>query len=543
MPFRIGPSLDLWSISAAGGASAPSLILSAQAVAESASVGTLVGSLSVLSGSGTYAFTLTDSAGGLFALDGADDTRLELAATLIGASATTHQVTVEADNGIDDPIERTITINTTFDFYVDVSSGSDSNPGSASQPFATIGRLRTALVAVSAGQVASALVKTGTYPYSAGANSFGSIALTAGTTCRVYFETGCIFQGPNDTATDASWIDATGAGSYTLAFYGLGAKKGASASRVTGFDAGTGNGIGANMTGGARFDVDNFQIDDCVDGWSVHGTNTNMRVSNLVISGCSKGAVTHVHTGGLAEAFDCDFTGAGGASLGIGKPGGDSGAPQSVYTRCRVVPFSAGQTVNLSRCDFVDSELGSFTLRITATAAAQVNLTGCFCNWSGDQNILADFDTCWGFITTRHRNGGDIVMDHCHWGGPAQAVNSWLYRDFNPGAGSPNKITNTIFRGFSGLACVGASFSATDASQYVGAPADYDYVWFFGNTLNVDADIVADAGYAAAFTNLNQTNTDPITGNRASTAKASWALQPGSPCIGVGSGGSDIGFQ
>lgn len=89
------------------GASGPIIRLSSATIAEDASVGDLVGTLSVSNGAGTYTFTLTDDAGGLFAIDGDD---LEVAAALSDGS---YSITVEADNGVDPPISRSFTITVT----------------------------------------------------------------------------------------------------------------------------------------------------------------------------------------------------------------------------------------------------------------------------------------------------------------------------------------------------------------------------------------------------------------------------------------------
>lgn len=86
------------------------IILSASTISEDASIGDLVGMWSVSNGSGSYTFTLTDDAGGLFALDAGDDTLLEVAGTL---SAGSESITVEADNGVDDPISRAFLITVT----------------------------------------------------------------------------------------------------------------------------------------------------------------------------------------------------------------------------------------------------------------------------------------------------------------------------------------------------------------------------------------------------------------------------------------------
>jgi hypothetical protein len=76
-------------------------------IPEDADVGDLVGTLAVVNGSGSYTFTLTDDAGGVFDVDG---DALEVAAALDYETTPTYSITVEADNGVDDPVERTFTI-------------------------------------------------------------------------------------------------------------------------------------------------------------------------------------------------------------------------------------------------------------------------------------------------------------------------------------------------------------------------------------------------------------------------------------------------
>lgn len=91
--------------------SGTSIRLDNSSVSESAGVGDLVGVFSVVNGLGSYSFTLTDDAGGLFALDSLDDTLLEVAGAIDYETTTTYSITVEADNGVDDPITRQITIS------------------------------------------------------------------------------------------------------------------------------------------------------------------------------------------------------------------------------------------------------------------------------------------------------------------------------------------------------------------------------------------------------------------------------------------------
>jgi hypothetical protein len=92
------------------------ITLSDTTIAEDASVGDLLGTLSVTNGSGVYAFTITLN--DYFEIDGVDDTRVEVKASLDYETNPTHSITIQADNGVDDPLERTFTITVT-----DVSEG------------------------------------------------------------------------------------------------------------------------------------------------------------------------------------------------------------------------------------------------------------------------------------------------------------------------------------------------------------------------------------------------------------------------------------
>lgn len=95
---------------AGGGVAAASIHLGGLTVPEDASIGDLVGALSVLNGSGSYTFTLTDDAGGKFAIDVAN---LEVAGALDYETATSHDIVVRADNGVDPAIDMPYTISVT----------------------------------------------------------------------------------------------------------------------------------------------------------------------------------------------------------------------------------------------------------------------------------------------------------------------------------------------------------------------------------------------------------------------------------------------
>ena len=95
----------------------PVIELSALTVAEDASIGALIGTLSTANAPatwGTSTYTITADPDGVFALDGADDTLFEVGAALDYETATSHLVTItDTPSGPFDPISRQFTITVT----------------------------------------------------------------------------------------------------------------------------------------------------------------------------------------------------------------------------------------------------------------------------------------------------------------------------------------------------------------------------------------------------------------------------------------------
>jgi hypothetical protein len=83
------------------------ILLSSIAIAENASVGDTIGTLSVIRGSGSYTFTITADPDSKFSITGS---ALKVGAALNYETKTSHLVTVQASNGVDTPISRVFTI-------------------------------------------------------------------------------------------------------------------------------------------------------------------------------------------------------------------------------------------------------------------------------------------------------------------------------------------------------------------------------------------------------------------------------------------------
>lgn len=98
------------SISSLRNGAVPALQLSASSIAESASIGAIVGALSVANGSGSYTFTITADPDNKFDISGSN---LVTTAALDYETATSHSVTVQAANGVDTPLSATFPISVT----------------------------------------------------------------------------------------------------------------------------------------------------------------------------------------------------------------------------------------------------------------------------------------------------------------------------------------------------------------------------------------------------------------------------------------------
>lgn len=89
----LGLGLSPASIALIGGTRGPTLNLSSSTIADTASVGDVIGTLSVSGGTGTYTYTFTSNPGTLFSIASAS---LKVAAALTAGS---DPITIKADNG------------------------------------------------------------------------------------------------------------------------------------------------------------------------------------------------------------------------------------------------------------------------------------------------------------------------------------------------------------------------------------------------------------------------------------------------------------
>jgi hypothetical protein len=85
----------------------PYISLSNDEMLETITIGTVIGELSVVDGTGVYTFTIVSDPDNLFTIDGGDSNKTGL---VDYETKTFHQVTVRADNGAGSILEQMLTI-------------------------------------------------------------------------------------------------------------------------------------------------------------------------------------------------------------------------------------------------------------------------------------------------------------------------------------------------------------------------------------------------------------------------------------------------
>jgi hypothetical protein len=428
------------------------------------------------------------------------------------------------------------------DFFIS-PTGNNANSGTSSgDAWADFTPVKTAAQAAGDGATISVRVLNGTYankgPGSIGANINNSVTL------NIYMDSGVLFTGP--TGVDASWIDVTqGAGaSWTINLQPyIDPGPNIQTWTIQGYDTGTGNGIGMNVTSNtAILNVYNLLSQGNVDGWSCHGVNPQANIYDSVFKSCSKSAASHVHTAGTMKATRCEFWGnPGGSTLGIYFETVNAASLNTVLTNCKFIP--TGTVTTEINCDFLsatlqDCQIGTTTVKCTLVGSTGTNnITDSYINAAWDQNRAVNMLRCYGKAQIRMRNTAvPTVVDHCVFvdSPTGAAVDGFLWANFDPGSMGQLTLSNTVFRGFSATA-IGNGFTATYGGYWTTSSCALTNNDLFGNGTNIDADITT--GVSGNIT------TDPqMPGPFNTVVQADYVVGAAGPCIGAGTAGSNIGF-
>ncbi len=414
-----------------------------------------------------------------------------------------------------------------YDHYIDDELGDDGNDGlTPATPWQSLNKINT--ITLSAGETTKVLIKAGSYDKATDYIDVNNGA--AGATLDITFEPGCVMDGTAVTAgTPQKGINSYGtAAAWTTVVQGNGLI-------VRNYDStpGSTEGIGTrnnNMT--LLYDV---HVAGCFQGISSHDSSVikmyGGRLTNQV-----QQAVAPVGFSRM-ELYDVAVD-----QSGVTQPLADLGADTtSLFEDCIFIPHSTGvNKLEVGGATFRRCRIGTGSARVTvASDAANGSLEDCYVNAYIDGSYTVDMLRCYGLLTTRLRNGGSIAARHCVFVGGASGSNdSALFRNFDPGSQGTWEFIDCVLTGYT--IALGEGFGATDAGYFAVAGNFAKFINYFGNTTDVDPDLLSAAGTAVT---EGVITTDPEIGSADSYNQADYAIGPMSPCIGAGSDGGDIGFR
>ncbi|MEL6167103.1 MAG: hypothetical protein AAFR35_00335 [Pseudomonadota bacterium] len=404
------------------------------------------------------------------------------------------------------------------DYWIDATAGDDGNDGmSEASPWASLSMISATLLA--SGSVVRVRVKAGTYATSGDYVSVQNVGVS-GATLEIAFEPGCVVDGASYAGNESAF-DPSG-DAFTFRVYGNGAT-------IQNVQTTTGNALGGN--GSVICEYWNFVIDNCVDGMTLHDSTIGT-FYDVTVRNCTKAGIAHVNSA-TASHYRCHVTEKVGGGTGNAVIA-DGGAMH--FEDCILIPDANGGTLEIDGSTMQRCQLGteSKAVRLVTTTDAST-LTKCFINAYVDGNSLLTIDRCYGRFSVRSRNGGDIIVRNSVFSGPASSQSRSVFSNYDPGSSSPFEINNTIFAG----SYTFMSLDAANAGYLVAAGAAFRNNFLTSGKV-YDADLLAaDSGG----TSVQGTQTgDPLIGPAASLIMSDYAFGAGSPALGSGTNGGDIGF-
>lgn len=406
-----------------------------------------------------------------------------------------------------------------YDYFIDATNGNDSNDGlTTATAWATISKIAT--LNPLGGEI-SVLVKSDTYDT---ADDFFTFSGGKTGTLNLTFEAGCVMDGTaaNVAVPGQNGFEADSA--TTINIYG----NGLIVQNYSEPSGGSPNGFGNRGTNIMR--IYDCHTDNCDDGFSAHG-DAQMYMYDCTSKNSEKGEFIHVDNA-YVEAHRCTFW------LNTGSNGNFSAGTYAILRDCEIIP-AAGAGWVIRNMEMYNCIIGTNTNSVLLLVGGQYSLLqDCFLNCYADGNNIVDFVGCYGYLTTRMRNGGDILISGCDFrGGATGQSDSILFANFNPGSQGSWNVIDSIITGYA--LAVGSGFNATYVDYFEAAGNTFTYSNLFNNSTNFDADFTG----TTADISTGVITTDPLLNDPAgSYDKADWGYGVGSPCIGAGSGGGNIGF-
>jgi hypothetical protein len=422
----------------------------------------------------------------------------------------------------------TIAVLLAGDRYIS-PTGDDSADGLTRETaWGTVARLNTWIASLN-NATQTAVIIDGTY---AGAG-LSLINSNTPSNLTVEFEPGCLID------TTGSVVKTDGIAVQNLSFYTINLR----GAEFVGNNIGSANGIGTvgvcNLVVNGADSLGNkatfHGYDDGLSFHSTGGTVDQITINDCRFYGCLKAAFAHVDTS-RGTHNRCIFEGFTGAQLGIGIQDTTGTEPKSIFNDCDFVPISAGQVVGWHRCALNRCRIGTPSIRAFITAGAAGG-SASFSQYNnsymhvvtrtrfiGGSNIFRCFGTIQIDSQEALVGGTDTILDHCIFN-----LCPGFVRRLVDGI-SPVMATDCVIRNSTSV--IGFGFNAHNTNQWNTNGSFIDNCNLFGTGVL--------AGIAATVTNTQ--SSDPLIGPADTMDQAGWAVQTGSPCIGAGTSGGNIGF-
>jgi hypothetical protein len=314
-----------------------------------------------------------------------------------------------------------------------------------------------------------------------------------------------------------------------------------------GNNIGSANGIGTNNTfanlvfNGIRADGKKAIFDGYDDGLSCHGNGSAVGAivfNDIIARNCPKAAVIHVNSAS-ATHNRCEFIGKTGAILGIG---GSQASVASFWNDCDFVPaVDLGNGVSYQG-NTNKSRIGSITKRLLGAnwafgtgTLSDTRRDNFIAHHQGDGPGVLRLTRNFGFFNNMRIRGPitqAAMFENCIFTG-WNTSQDFIVGTFDGGGGNwlggTPIFRNCVFIGFRTV----FGFVNTTQRDHMNAHWTVENCCFWDNTTNFQSGLTIGTNLVLA---------DPLLGSRATTNQADWAVGVGSPCIGAGTSGGNIGF-
>jgi hypothetical protein len=425
-----------------------------------------------------------------------------------------------------------------FDYYLS-ASGSDSNDGLTEETaFLTMSKVQEKITAVTSGQTLKIAVLAGTYEGQWEVDT--SFQPAAETTITVKCFGKVIFDNTNfntgAAADSLSFFSNDGNANVKFYFYGNPVAKGhADRTEIKGDNAARfNNGLGTSASGKLyAYDLDIYGY---YDGVSSHNTSY-IYGSNLHVWSCGKAGAAMVNTS--TYQFDnCMFEGKQSAVVSaFSSDAGTTGIlndceiynPSGVTTTTSLIQL---KNVTANRCKIGKLTQGSYNLYGDVDNST---FNDCFFNWKFQHYLNTTLNRCYGILTIRPRGPitDTITIDHCVFKIGYEEGVLINYNNYTATTDPGGDITlrNSILFGFTD--------KVIDADNNSSRHTHINDNWtitnncLYNNTNPIPAAITIVQ---------NSVEADPLLVDPTTEDQDDWKVQAGSPCVGAGTGGSDIGI-